>query len=293
MDKPVPPPQPAGDEAKPARRATRAKEPPPVSAPVSAPAPAAEAPASTGNAAESRPGTAEKATPAAGRTGSGPGTTALASDLDFATETPPPEERAAPAAAPPPGAAPAGGAPPEEPNLSAAARADAREQLRASQQQGAPAKRRSWIVPASAAAAFVIVFGGLFLARDGIVRRFPSTSGVYGALGMGGQPVLGAGLEFRDVSSSREWTGAEEVLVIQGLVANVLTNSATLLPVRVALYDNEDKELQVVTVPNQESRIKPGETVRFEARIANPSLSAQRIRVSFSMPAEPGGEKAS
>ena len=101
---------------------------------------------------------------------------------------------------------------------------------------------------------------------------------------------MGEGLEFRDVSSSREWSGAEEVLVIQGVVANVLKDPATLLPVRVALYDSDDHEVQAVTVPSDQNRIKPGESVRFEARIANPSLSAQRIRVSFSTP---GTEKAS
>ncbi|HRW60751.1 MAG TPA: DUF3426 domain-containing protein, partial [Defluviicoccus sp.] len=173
---------------------------------------------------------------------------------------------------------------------SAAARADAREQLLAAQKRNGSPQRRAWIVPAAAVAALVVVVGGLIVTRDGIVRRFPATAGAYSALGMGGQQTLGAGLEFRDVSSSREWSGAEEVLVIQGVVANVLKDPATLLPVRVALYDSDDQEVQAVTVPNDQNRIKPGESVRFEARIANPSLSAQRIRVSF---ATPGAEKTS
>lgn len=202
-------------------------------------------------------------------------------DLDFAAETEP--TTAATAAGVPPAAD-------AEPTLSAAARADAREQLLAAQKRGGPPQRRAWIVPAAAVAALVVVVGGLIVTRDGIVRRFPATAGAYSALGMGGQQTLGAGLEFRDVSSSREWSGAEEVLVIQGVVANVLKDPATLLPVRVALYDSDDQEVQAVTVPNDQNRIKPGESVRFEARIANPSLSAQRIRVSFATPA---AEKAS
>ncbi|MFZ1416191.1 MAG: DUF3426 domain-containing protein, partial [Defluviicoccus sp.] len=207
-------------------------------------------------------------------------------DLDFVSETEPPAPEPAPAAK----ESEAPSAAETEPTLSAAARADAREQLLDAQKKGGPRERRTWIVPAAAIAAIAIVAGGLIVARDGIVRRFPSTAGAYSAIGMGGQPALGAGLEFRDVSSSREWSGAEEVLIIQGVVANVLRDSATLLPVRVALYDSDDQEVQAVTVPNDQTRIKPGETVRFEARIANPSLSAQRIRVSF---ATPGPEQAS
>ncbi len=241
---------------------------------------AAAAPASSPEAVAPPPAAAaEHQAPARGWISSSEEKESAEGDLDFATETEP--------------AATAGGEPPAadaEPTLSAAARADAREQLLAAQKRGGTPQRRAWIVPAAAVAALVVVVGGLIVTRDGIVRRFPATAGAYSALGMGSQQTLGAGLEFRDVSSSREWSGAEEVLVIQGVVANILKDPATLLPVRVALYDSDDQEVQAVTVPNDQNRIKPGESVRFEARIANPSLSAQRIRVSF---ATPGAEKAS
>lgn len=248
---------------------------------------AATAPASSPEAGAPPPPTVtEHHAPARGWISSSEAKESAEGDLDFAAET-------EPAATEPATADTASAEPPAadaEPTLSAAARADAREQLLAAQKRGGPAQRRAWIVPAAAVAALVVVVGGLIVTRDGVVRRFPATAGAYSALGMGGQQTLGAGLEFRDVSSSREWSGAEEVLVIQGAVANVLKDPATLLPVRVALYDSDDQEVQAVTVPNDQNRIKPGESVRFEARIANPSLSAQRIRVSF---ATPGAEKAS
>ena len=279
---PKPEPKPAAVEVAPGvdkpRPAAASKTAVAAAAPVSAPAPEAPPP----------PEVTEQPAPARGWISSSEERESAEGDLDFASETEPPASEPIPAiAATGPGAPPAADA---EPTLSPAARADAREQLLAAQTRGGSPGRRAWVVPAAAAAALVIVAGGLIVARDGIVRRFPASAGAYSAFGIGGQPTLGEGLEFRDVSSSREWSGAEEVLVIQGVVANVLKDPATLLPVRVALYDSDDQEVQAVTVPNDQNRIKPGESVRFEARIANPSLSAQRIRVSFSTP---GAEKAS
>lgn len=248
----------------------------PASSPASSPAPMAAPP----------PEVADNRAPARGWISSAEAKECAEGDLDFVSETELPAPEPAPAAK----KSEAPRVAETEPNLSATARADAREQLLAAQKKGDPRRCPTWIVPAAAVAAIAIVAGGLIVARDGIVHRFPSTAGAYSAIGMGGQPVLGAGLELRDVSSSREWSGAEEVLIIQGVVANVLKDPATLLPVRVALYDSDDQEVQAVTVPNDQNRIKPGEMVRFEARIANPSLSAQRIRVSF---ATPGPQQAS
>lgn len=285
QDKPAPVPQPSVAPAKP----KRPQEPAPAAV-EAAPAIdtslpiAGAAPASSPEAVAPPPAAAaEHQAPARGWISSSEEKESAEGDLDFATETEPAAAEPTTAAGEPPAAD-------AEPTLSAAARADAREQLLAAQKRNGSPQRRAWIVPAAAVAALVVVVGGLIVTRDGIVRRFPATAGAYSALGMGGQQTLGAGLEFRDVSSSREWSGAEEVLVIQGVVANVLKDPATLLPVRVALYDSDDQEVQAVTVPNDQNRIKPGESVRFEARIANPSLSAQRIRVSF---ATPGAEKAS
>ena len=284
QDKPAPMPQPSAAPAKPKRpqepaaaavEAAPAMDTPLPTAATAAGTAAAAPVSSPETVAPPPPTVAEHQAPARGWISSSEEKDSAEGDLDFATE---PE----PAAAEPTTEATAAGV---EPTLSAAARADAREQLLAAQKRGGPPQRRAWIVPAAAVAALVVVVGGLIVTRDGIVRRFPATAGAYSALGMGGQQTLGAGLEFRDVSSSREWSGAEEVLVIQGVVANVLKDPATLLPVRVALYDSDDQEVQAVTVPNDQNRIKPGESVRFEARIANPSLSAQRIRVSFATPA--------
>jgi predicted Zn finger-like uncharacterized protein len=271
---PTPPAEPKPAAAEPGRVADKTR-PAAAMAAAAAEAPSASAPTPV---APSPPEAAEDHGPARGWISSAEAKESAEGDLDFATEGEPPATETPATAAD------------AEPTLSATARADAREQLRAAQKKGVPSQRRPWIVPAAAAAALVIVASGLIGARDGIIRHFPATAGAYNALGMGGQPTLGAGLKFHDVSTSREWSGAEEVLVVQGAVVNDLKAPATLLPVRVALYDSDDREVQAVTVPNDQNRIKPGEMVHFEARIANPSLSAQRVRVTF---ATPGAEKAS
>jgi len=140
---------------------------------------------------------------------------------------------------------------------------------------------RRWAIPAAAAASVVLVIGGLVLARDGIVHMFPGLAGAYEAVGLAGHAVVGAGLEFQHVTSRREWSGPEEVLIVHGKIANVTDGKVEVPMVRVALYDVDDSEVQAVTIANALHTISPGELIPFEARIPSPAMSAQRIRVSF------------
>jgi predicted Zn finger-like uncharacterized protein len=156
-----------------------------------------------------------------------------------------------------------------------------------------PPSRWSRALPIAAAVGVVGVVSVLALARDSIVQAVPAMSGVYAVFGLGGEEVAGAGLEFRDVASSRAWSGAEEVLLIHGKITNVAKDPVPLPPVRVALYDVDDTEVQAVSVPHGKGTLAPGETVPFEARILNPVLSAQRIRVRFGAGAERSATGAS
>jgi predicted Zn finger-like uncharacterized protein len=138
-----------------------------------------------------------------------------------------------------------------------------------------------WVVPVAAAVAGIAVIGVLLLARDGIVRIFPGAAGVYAALGLGGEPAVGASLEFRNVTSRREWSGADEVLIVQGVIANLDTTVVPVPTVRVALYDGQNAEVQAAIVTQALGAVEPGKTVEFEARLPNPAANAQSIRVSF------------
>jgi hypothetical protein len=123
---------------------------------------------------------------------------------------------------------------------------------------------------------------------ESVVRVLPTTAGAYALLGWNATPAVGEGLEFRDVASHRRWAGAEEVLIVAGAVLNIADTALHLPDVRVALYDFNESEVQsVIGAPDRE-RIAPGEVARFEVQVANPALTAKRIRVSFE--AEDGGD---
>ncbi len=139
-----------------------------------------------------------------------------------------------------------------------------------------------------ALAAFVVIAIVTWLAVDQIVSAIPDAAGFYRAVGLlGDEP--GAGLEIRDVRSARRRDGADEVLTIEGIVANVTNEPLDLPLIRVSLSDADGEELQFVTVPPNQPVLPPGETVSFEARIPNPSVLVRRVKVKFGSPADSSG----
>jgi len=137
--------------------------------------------------------------------------------------------------------------------------------------------------------ALFVILVVLVLARGPIVSAIPGTAALYRGVGLLGDEV-GVGLEIRDVRSARQRDGADEVLTIEGIVANVTDEPLELPEIRVSLSDADGEELQFVTVPPDMPTLPPGETVSFEARISNPSAIVRRVKVKFAGPAESSGQ---
>lgn len=123
----------------------------------------------------------------------------------------------------------------------------------------------------------------LILFRDLIVSALPDAVGLYGLIGLAPDP-LGHGLEIREVTSTRERVGNEDVLSVTGIVANVSRERQLLPPLRVSLYDAADEELQFMRVPHAQEGLDAGETVRFQATIPSSRAEARRLRVGFIAP---------
>ncbi len=138
-----------------------------------------------------------------------------------------------------------------------------------------------------ALAALIVIAVGAILARGPIVSAIPDAAGFYRALGFGGEE-FGAGLEIRDVRSGRRRDGADEILTIEGMVANVTDEPLDLPAIRVSLSDADGEELQFETVRLDRPVLPPGETVSFEARITNPSAIVRRVKVKFQPPSGDG-----
>jgi hypothetical protein len=136
------------------------------------------------------------------------------------------------------------------------------------------------LIAALVVGATMIAVAALILAREPIVAAIPGAAKIYAMVGLAGEE-LGAGLDIRDVSSTREPTGKNETLVIAGVIANTSNGSKDVPLVRVALFDADNEELQFVTAAPDRRALPPGETVDFTVRLENPAVTARRIKVTF------------
>jgi len=143
-----------------------------------------------------------------------------------------------------------------------------------------PKSNRMKLIIASSVLVLVIIFGGLFLARDAIVSVLPSAAGIYDAIGLGpGKDPLVVRQD--SLTTRREVVGAKEVLVVRGQVMNTSSEPQTVPRVRVTLYDADEEELQYVVVPPGQKQIDAGGTAPFRARIENPAATARQVKVTL------------
>ena len=148
---------------------------------------------------------------------------------------------------------------------------------------------KSKVIGIAAAVVVVIVLGaGAFFGRSLIVDLWPGAADIYSMVGLGGEE-LGAGLDIRDVKSSREVEGGVDVLVVRGVVANVTEEDRMVPMIRIALYDSAGEEVQHVIAPPLKNRLQPGVTIGFSAKLPEPSALARRLEVTFSEPKKTGG----
>ena len=145
------------------------------------------------------------------------------------------------------------------------------------------------VIGIAAAVVVVIVLGaGAFFGRSFIVDLWPGAADIYSMVGLGGEE-LGAGLDIRDVKSSRKVEGGVDVLVVRGVVANVTEEDRMVPMIRIALYDSAGEEVQHVIAPPLKNRLQPGATIGFSAKLPEPSALARRLEVTFSEPKKTGG----
>ena len=107
-------------------------------------------------------------------------------------------------------------------------------------------------------------------------------------VGLGGEE-LGAGLDIRNVKSSREVENGIDVLVVRGTVANIAEEDRMVPMIRVSLFDGEGEEVQHVVTPPLKSRIPPGAKIGFKAKLSQPSALARRLEVTFTEEKKPEG----
>ena len=121
--------------------------------------------------------------------------------------------------------------------------------------------------------AFLIVVTGLaagfYFGRAQLVAMVPQMTRLYDLVGLAAKPDA-LGLDLRDVKSVRRLVDGERVVVIEGLVVNVSSETRKVPSLRASLTDSEGAEIDRWTFEAAEKNLPPGGTARFETIAKNP-----------------------
>jgi hypothetical protein len=140
------------------------------------------------------------------------------------------------------------------------------------------------------AAAIAILMGvsALIALREKIVAVAPPAAKAFAAIGL---PVNLAGLELREVRSHIEMDGARKVLAVEGEIANMRRESRSVPPVALTVRGEDGQAKYAWTTRAAKSRLEPGETIAFRARLTSPPESGADVLVRFSSLEEAAGRK--
>jgi hypothetical protein len=169
--------------------------------------------------------------------------------------------------------------PPRERTRTPALTAEQRHQLPA-----LPPRPTRWGAAAAWALAAIALFGGLGYAaiveRDRVIGILPASAALYARVGFPAG-ASGLGLEFRNVTTSREMANGLPVLVVAGEVWNVSSIARAVPKLVVTLRDRGEHDLQGLTVAAPAERLQPGESVPFHTSITQPAETASGVVVTF------------
>ncbi len=146
---------------------------------------------------------------------------------------------------------------------------------------GEPKRRRGTFGLIALVVVIVIVVLGVvgYALQDRIINQYPAAAQYYDKLNVR-NPVVGAGLAFRDVSSERTKQDNAEVLVVRGVIANGNDQESPIPPLRLVLYDGQNQVQEKVIDPPQAKLDSKG-TVGFKITLEQPDPHATRFEVTF------------
>lgn len=124
-----------------------------------------------------------------------------------------------------------------------------------------------------------LAVGGV-IARTEIVNAWPPAARLYQLVGL---TVADLGLELREVTSRRAVEDGVPVLVVEGVIANISDRVRQVPPLKAALTDADQRELQHWTFTAGDRRLLPGEAVSFKTSLKNPAGGGARLSVVISI----------
>jgi predicted Zn finger-like uncharacterized protein len=148
-----------------------------------------------------------------------------------------------------------------------------------------PRKEPRWGLAAARIVGAMAIVGGVAYAavveRQRVVEFVPGTAQFYADAGFPVADDPGSGLEFRNVTTSREMENGLPALVIEGEVRNVSSSARDVPKLVVILRDKSERDLQDLTVAAPANRLMPGQSVPFKTSITQPAEAASGVVVTF------------
>jgi hypothetical protein len=151
--------------------------------------------------------------------------------------------------------------------------------------------RRRWrggsaISPALVLVGLVIMGATAIAARAAIVSIAPATAAIYAGVGI---PVNLRDLSVADVRvTMTQQPDSSGELLVTGEIANLRDREASAPNLRLALRDEDGRELYVWTARAPKSRLGAHERATFRARLAAPPAGVRDVLVKFVAPGDKG-----
>jgi predicted Zn finger-like uncharacterized protein len=124
----------------------------------------------------------------------------------------------------------------------------------------------------------VIVLAALLQWRSTVVRVFPQTGSLFGAIGL---PVNLRGMTFENLKTSQDIQDGVPVLVVEGTIVNKTRSAVDVPRLRFALRNRMGQEIYAWTALPPRSDLAPEEYVAFRSRLASPPMDGRDVVVRF------------
>jgi len=125
-----------------------------------------------------------------------------------------------------------------------------------------------------------IIAAFLYFMRYDIVRIAPNIEGLYQKVGID-SIYKGTKLQFTNVKTQEIVADNVSKIKINGIIDNLTPYEMSVLPIKVIIYSQDNKQLLNTTHYLPQTRIRPNYKIPFEFVITNPTPNRKNIYITF------------
>ena len=125
----------------------------------------------------------------------------------------------------------------------------------------------------------IILVAALVFGRGFIMDMLPFTKEIYATVGLGEN--LGEGLKIGNAKPTRGTVQGKEALIVTGVITNISDKTRLVPLIKVAIWDDDNNEVQSAVSPPQRSELPAGKRMKFKVTLMEPSPRARRVEVIF------------